>query len=405
MERVSALFRGTGWGLECPRETLADPEEIWAVPADRPDLLSPLLDWLDEIAMSGEPESFAVGFLTYEAGVFLEGSTSLFRPPDRTPLAWFGLFRRGATAVHELDRRIPGSPDRRLALAPRVSDLTLSEWCAGVESIRSAIARGDVYQVNLTRRFTSASRPLTGDLARALYRDNPVPFALAISTPDFRVVSNSPELFLSVDLLLGIAESGPIKGTIARVQRGDDAFQRERLLASAKDAAEHVMIVDLVRNDLGRVAVPGGVTVPTFRRLLTLEHLHHLESRVAARLRPRIRLGEILTAMLPAGSITGAPKRSALRLIRTLEPCARGPYTGAVGYVWGGGRAVFNVGIRTAIVAGDTVAYHAGGGIVWDSDGRDEWTETEVKSRELHAALRSLRQERCADPVMEGVQA
>src|SRR5207244_2074398 len=126
-------------------------------------------------------------------------------------------------------------------------------------------------------------------------------------------------------------------------------------------------------NDIGRVSEPGAVSVPRFRTLLSFRHLHHLESLVEGRLLDDARLSDVLLATLPAGSITGAPKRASLGFIRRLEPCARGPYTGAAGYVRGNGRAIFNVAIRTAIVSAAGVDYHAGGGIVWDSDAAAEW--------------------------------
>jgi anthranilate/para-aminobenzoate synthase component I len=222
-------------------------------------------------------------------------------------------------------------------------------------------------------------------LAAALYADNPVPYAVTFEGGGWAVVSNSPELFLSVDLRARTALSSPIKGTMGKYEDS-----RERLLDSEKDAAEHVMIVDLVRNDLGRVAIPGGVDVPSFRRVLTLSHLHHLESTVRARLAKGVRLSDVIRATLPAGSITGAPKRAALRFIRNIEPAPRGPYTGALGFVRGDGTAVFSVGIRTAVVSAAGVEYHSGCGIVWDSDAPTEWEEALTKSREMAAAVAAL---------------
>jgi para-aminobenzoate synthetase component 1 len=208
---------------------------------------------------------------------------------------------------------------------------------------------------------------------------------------DWSVVSNSPELFLDVDLAARRVVTKPIKGTIARApDEGRDAHRRAELLASAKDAAENVMIVDLLRNDLGKVAEPGRVETTALRVLRSFRHLHHLESTVEARLRSDVRLSDVLSATLPGGSITGAPKRAALRFIRGLEPVARGAYCGAAGFVRGDGRAVFNVAIRTAIVGRDTVDYHAGGGIVWDSQPDAEWREMESKSREFGAAMAAL---------------
>jgi anthranilate/para-aminobenzoate synthase component I len=378
---LRVLFNGNGWIEEKPF-FLESEESI--LRADAPEQLPRLLAALDEVIESGDPDLFAAGFISYEAGVFLEGSTSLVREHESLPFAEFGVFRRESAA-----RSAPPFPESRFTFeetATAEQSLSSNGWKRGVESIRDGIARGDVYQVNLTRRTRYAASGDPFALARALYDDNPVPYAITLAGEGWSLVSNSPELFLDVDLRRGAAQSAPIKGTVARGADGGEA----RLLSSRKDAAEHLMIVDLIRNDLGRVAVPGGVSVPAFRTVKTFRHLHHLESTVSARLRRGTRLSDVLAATLPGGSITGAPKRAALRFIHELEPCARGPYTGAAGFVAGDGRAVFNVAIRTAVLSGSKVDYHAGGGIVWDSDWATEWEETEIKSREIAAALAAV---------------
>lgn len=372
-----AVFRGAGWGWPDP---FAFDRALEVREARTPEELAGLLDWLDEIAESKEADLVAAGFVSYEAGVLLEGSHELSRGMDGIPppLAWFGLFRvsGGSRFLGE-----SAAPD---ALVPGAGSLEGGAWDGAVAFIREAIARGDVYQVNLTRRLTARGACSADALGQALFAENPVPYALTIEAPAFAIVSNSPELFLSVDHRARVVRSAPIKGTVARgATEREDAVARDWLLLSEKDAAEHVMIVDLVRNDLGRVCEPGGVRVPAFRTVCSFRHLHHLESTVEGRLRAGVGLSGILKATLPAGSITGAPKRAALRLIHRLEPVPRGPYTGAAGFVSGAGRAVFNVSIRTAVLTPGLVAYHAGGGIVWDSDARSEWNESETKSREF----------------------
>jgi anthranilate/para-aminobenzoate synthase component I len=392
---ISALFSGDGWDLETPL-LLSEPIEIWSanVPGDLP----ALLERLDAVAASGDADLLAACFFTYEAGVALEGSADLVRPVEGTPFAFVALFRiSGDPRISQAwaGAPVPTSRPSPLAELRGPDDLTRARWAAAVAAIRDGIARGDVYQVNLTRRMRFEGSPDPYVLGAALFESNPVPLAITLATPDFAVVSNSPELFLDLDLPGRRAASAPIKGTVARgLSAGDDAAAVERLLASAKDAAEHLMIVDLVRNDLGRVAVPGGVAVPDFRTVRSFRHLHHLESTVAARLPGGVSLSHVLAALLPAGSITGAPKRSALRFIRELEPHPRGPYTGAAGYVRGSGRAVLNVAIRTAILSRGRVDYHAGGGIVWDSDPEAEWRETETKSAEFAASVARLNAER-----------
>jgi anthranilate/para-aminobenzoate synthase component I len=389
---MKALFRGDGWGLgegKGPGIFLEGGETLRR--ADLTAQLPKLLDALDDVARSGDPDLFAAGFISYEAGVFLEGSTSLAREHDFLPFAEFFVFRRSTTS-----RRAPPSSAESSLFAFKESatverSLSSDEWSSGIATIRDGIARGDVYQVNLSRRTRFRWRVDPFALARALDADNPVPFAVTLAGSGWAVVSNSPELFLDVDLAARRVVTKPIKGTIARApDEGGDARLRAELLASAKDAAENVMIVDLLRNDLGKVAEPGRVETTALRALRSFRHLHHLESTVEARLRADVRLSDVLHATLPGGSITGAPKRAALRFIHGLEPVARGAYCGAAGFVRGDGRAVFNVAIRTAIVGRDTVDYHAGGGIVWDSQPDAEWREMESKSREFGAAMAAL---------------
>ncbi len=383
-----ALLTGDSWALDTPLFFEGEERRLLA---EAPEQIGSVLSSLDDVASSNDPDLIAIGFIAYEAGVWLEGSAPLFRKPEGTPLAAFGVYR-----LRNAARRAPPSPNARLAFEeglPATPEASLSpvEWAARIEAIRDGIARGDVYQVNLTRRTRHAARIDPFALAAALFEENPVPYAVTVAGNGWAVVSNSPELFLDADLRAGLAASAPIKGTVARGRTpAEDAEAQERLLASPKDAAEHVMIVDLIRNDLGRVAVPGGVTAPPTPALRSFRHLHHLESTVTARLKPGTRPSDLLSAMLPGGSITGAPKRAALGFIRRSEPVPRGVYTGVAGWVGGDGRIVLNVAIRTAILHGSRVDYHAGGGIVWDSEAASEWRETETKSREFEAVLGRL---------------
>ena len=394
---MRALFRGEGWGFGEGRGPgiFLEGEEKEGLCAERLDQIPHVLAALDEIAESGNSNLFAAGFISYEGGVFLEGSTSLAREHDFLPFAEFSIFDTRCSAAN---RPAPPSPAESSSFTfkePARAERALSsdEWTRGVEAIREGIARGNVYQVNLSRRARFSARIDPFAFADALYADNPVPFAVTLASTDGEraVVSNSPELFLDVDLAARRAVTKPIKGTIARGEgEADDAARREELRLSMKDAAENVMIVDLMRNDLGKVAEAGSVETTSLRALRSFRHLHHLESTVEARLRAGTKLSDVLRATLPGGSITGAPKRAALGFIRELEPVSRGAYCGAAGFVRGDGRAVFNVAIRTAIVGRDTVDYHAGCGIVWDSRPDAEWSEMESKSREFGAAMAAL---------------
>lgn len=259
------------------------------------------------------------------------------------------------------------------------SSMTREQYVAAVGVVRDGIAVGDHYQVNLCRVLTS-ELPSGGDLAMSglaalLAEGNPAPYAGVVHLPghDLSVVSASPELYLSRDG--DLVTSGPIKGT---------AVTRD--LLTDKDRAENVMIVDLVRNDLGAVAVTGSVEVPALCAVEEHPGLVHLVSRVSARLRAGAGWAELMAASFPPGSVTGAPKSAALDAIRSLEPVPRGPYCGAVGWVDADRRtAELAVGIRTFWAAGGRLHLGTGAGITWGSDAAREWDETELKARRLLA--------------------
>lgn len=257
------------------------------------------------------------------------------------------------------------------------SSLAQDEYLLAVSAIRERIAAGDVYQANLCR-VLSAPLPRcdwvdVGGLAALLARDNPAPYQGFLRIPELglAVATASPEMFLQRNGRL--ITSGPIKGTGREI--GDLA---------EKDRAENVMIVDLVRNDLARVTVPGSVEVPD---LLAVEHhpgLVHLVSRISGQLIPGVGWAEILAATFPPGSVTGAPKHSALRLIHELEPVPRGPYCGAIGWVDSDlHQAELAVGIRTFWIEDGYLRFGTGAGITWGSDPMAEWRETGLKAERL----------------------
>jgi para-aminobenzoate synthetase component 1 len=255
------------------------------------------------------------------------------------------------------------------------SSLDEAAFRAGVVAIREAIAAGDVYQVNLTRRL-SAPMPEHADVAAlgaALAEGNPAPYAAVVRVPSAgcEVASASPERFLRRDG--AVVTSGPIKGT-APTPAG----------LTAKDRAENVMIVDLVRNDLGRVCEFGSVEVPALLAVEEHPGLAHLVSTVTGRLRPGCGWADAIHATFPPGSVTGAPKVAAVAHLRRLEPVPRGVYCGAVGWVDAdAGCGDLNVAIRTFWVEDGHLCLGTGGGITWDSDPADEWAETELKARRL----------------------
>ena len=261
------------------------------------------------------------------------------------------------------------------------SSLDRAAYCAGVAAIRAAIGEGDVYQVNLTRRL---SAPAAADadvaaLGAALATGNPAPYSAVVRLPalGMHVASASPERFLR--RVGRVVESSPIKGTAATA----DGFL-------AKDRAENVMIVDLVRNDLGRVCEYGSVEVSALCEVEPHPGLFHLVSTVRGRLRADAGWPELIGATFPPGSVTGAPKLAAVAMIQKLEPVLRGPYCGAVGWVDGdAGRGDLNVAIRTLWIEAGEVHLGTGGGITWDSTEEGEWEETELKARRLLAVASS----------------
>lgn len=249
------------------------------------------------------------------------------------------------------------------------SSLDFDQYCNYVSEIRELIAAGEVYQVNACRIMSAAisGESTLADLMGRILAKNPEPYANYISLPGIEIASASPERFISIHD--GVITSSPIKGTSAT-----PTFLE-------KDEAENLMIVDLIRNDIAKVALTGSVTTP--RLLATEEHpgLYHLVSDVSARLRPELSFGEVLSSLLPPGSVSGAPKSSALRVIAQHEG-ARGPYCGALGW-YEEGAAELAVGIRTFWRAAGRLHFGTGAGITWASDPAGEWEETELKARRL----------------------
>ena len=276
--------------------------------------------------------------------------------------------------AHAADADPP--PPGEATVGPWTPSWTPAEHAAAAERVREAIARGDLYQANVVGHRWA---PFAGDPAAVAARLRTVtftPYAGTLSGHGWSVCSASPESFLEVGE--GVVRVRPIKGTAA---------DPETLRASAKDRAEHVMIVDLERNDLGRVAVPGSVVVSRLYDVLPRAGVWHAESTVEARLVPGTTLAEVLTATFPGGSVTGAPKRAALALLHDLEPVGRGPSMGALGWVTPEGGVDLGLTIRTFAVADGRIHLWTGGGVTWGSDPDAEVAEAEAKAAPLLRAL------------------
>jgi len=277
------------------------------------------------------------------------------------------------------DLAVPARPDPIAPLDP-------AAYIRTIEDARRRIHEGEIFQVNLSHRLALPMRGTPAEAYVRLRTRTPSTFGAFLDAGDHRILSASPERFLRVRGRE--VETRPIKGTRPRgtTDAEDRALARE-LVESAKDAAENVMIVDLERNDLGKVCEFGSVHVPILQGLRSLPNVHHLESVVRGRLRSDVTIPDLVRATFPGGSITGAPKPRAMEIIELLEPHRRGVYTGALGYVSWDRSLDWNLAIRTATVIGDTAHFAVGGGIVADSDPHAEYLETLDKLRGHAEAL------------------
>jgi anthranilate/para-aminobenzoate synthase component I len=263
--------------------------------------------------------------------------------------------------------------------------LTQPAFEAAVRRALEYIRAGDIYQVNLSVAQRTAIREPPFDVYRRLRVINPSPWMGYADFGDWQLVCGSPELL--VEVKDGSARAKPIAGT--RKKTGDaaaDAAMRRELVADAKEAAEHVMLVDLARNDLGRIARYGSVRVTSRAAVEEYSHVMHLVSEVTADLAPERTAFDVFRAMFPGGTITGCPKRRGMEIIAELESVARGMYTGALGW-WENGEGQWNIVIRSAVVQGGEAVIQAGAGIVADSDPEREWKESLRKAAALRSAL------------------
>jgi para-aminobenzoate synthetase component 1 len=305
---------------------------------------------------------------------------------------WLGSSHSAVAA----DTRASPYNDRFVAAAPRndrqdeeimlKSNFTPEEYRKAVNKVREYIAAGDVFQVNLSQRFEADLKIPPYELHKRLRAINPAPFACYLNFPQVAIVSASPERFLKVQG--DLVETRPVKGTRPR---GNNPIEDERLADelthSAKDRAENVMIVDLERNDLGRVCHYGTVKVTELAILETFPTVFHLTSTVVGKLRRGKSNIDLLKATLPGGSITGAPKVRAMEIIDELEPTKRSVYTGSIGYLGFNEDMDINIVIRTFLVKDSRAYFQVGGGIIYDSDAEAEYLETLDKARALIRAL------------------
>jgi para-aminobenzoate synthetase/4-amino-4-deoxychorismate lyase len=331
---------------------------------------------MEEVEQGLRDGLHAAGWVSYEAATAFDSALRT-QAPSEVPLVCFGLFRAAAPAPPLVDEASP-------APVHWTPELPSDAYARGVAAVREAIAAGDTYQINYTFRLR-ANLP-SQDLYGALAVSSEVPYAACIEAFDWTVLSLSPELFFERDGSRLITR--PMKGTAPRGRWAEeDAARREALAASEKNRAENVMIVDLCRNDLSRVCEIGSVRATSLFDVEAYPTVWQMVSTVEGEARAGTRLTDVFAALFPAGSITGAPKSSSMRLIAQLEHAPRGVYCGAIGYASPDGRAVFNVAIRTITVHAPTggAEYGVGGGITWDSNPADEHAEALSKAAVLDA--------------------
>jgi para-aminobenzoate synthetase component 1 len=358
-----------------------------------------------------------IGYFGYDLAPRLERLPRRAVPDSGFPVLRFGLYdtvithdraaRRATFSAYAMHGEGPSELDRRWqrwrraleqpfpsdvfppVAGPITSNFTPGAYREAVGRALEYIRAGDIFQVNLSQRFVAPGRLDPLSLYRRSRIVSPAPFAALLAWNGLAIVSASPESFYETrgDRIV----TRPIKGTRPRGFRPEeDARLKGELAASPKDRAELTMIVDLERNDLGRVCRYGSVRVTEPLAVETFAQVHHLVATVEGRLRPLCGPIDVVRAVFPGGSITGAPKIRAMEIIDELEPTRRGPYTGAIGYYSRGGTSAFNIAIRTLLVEGDRVSFQVGGGIVADSDTDAEYHETLHKGSGLRDVLEGL---------------
>lgn len=340
---------------------------------------------LDEARARGH---WVAGWIAYEAGYALEHRLAALMPDAAGPLLCFGIYD-GPQEAGALLARAGAGP--QVTVAPLVPLISVQEYARAFARVKDYIAAGDCYQINLTFPMTSRLRSGTAlGLYAALRARQSVGYG---AFADFGaglpvLISRSPELFLRTDAG-GRIESRPMKGTAPRdPDPVRDAELAEELRASEKGRAENLMIVDLLRNDIARVARVGSVRVPQLFAVESYATLHQMTSRVVGDLVAPPSMAGLMAALFPCGSITGAPKIRAMQIIREVEPFARGAYCGAVGWMAPDGASCFSVAIRTLTLTGDRIVLNVGGGVVQDSTCEGEWEEAHWKARYLTGLVR-----------------
>ena len=324
---------------------------------------------------------WAMGYLAYEAAPAFDRALHVQPPTRALPLLWFGLYHE---PEHLSD--LPTGDDDPCALGEWTPSVTPAAYREAIATIKERIAGGDTYQVNYTFRLRASFQGDPWALFLRLWQAQHAPYAAYLETDTFALCSASPELFFHLEDDRVVSQ--PMKGTARRGRTlVEDEAQARWLQESEKNRAENVMIVDMIRNDLGRIAVTGSVQAERLFDATRYPTLWQMTSTVSATTNAPV--ADILAALFPCASVTGAPKVSTMGIIADLESAPRGVYTGAIGYLAPGRRSQFSVAIRTVVIdrVQATAEYGVGSGIVWDSDAGDEYRECQTKARILTVAL------------------
>ncbi|MES0824473.1 aminodeoxychorismate synthase component I [Ruegeria sp. SCP11] len=358
-----------------PGTSFDRPAEV--IRADTAEEVPQAMEALDEARAEG---AWLAGYASYELGYALEPRLSNLMPSGRRlPLLCFGVYDEPT------QRDLPPASGGVKSFEPRWDE---ARYTRAFRQVHDAIGAGDIYQANLTFPIDLSVDGDSAALYAALAAGQPVGHGALVEQdglPD--LLSRSPELFFRTDADRSI-ETRPMKGTQPRSDdMAEDARRRAFLSTDEKNRAENLMIVDLLRNDISRVALPGSVKVPELFKVETYATVHQMISLVQAQLHLGAELSDILSALFPCGSITGAPKIRAMEILADLEPWSRDIYCGAIGWAAPDGRSEFNVAIRTLTVEDGKATLNVGGGLVWDSTAPSEYEEALWKARFAHQLI------------------
>jgi para-aminobenzoate synthetase/4-amino-4-deoxychorismate lyase len=343
----------------------------------------------DQIETALETGCFVAGFLSYECGYHFESFKTADVPQLDVPLAWFGVYEQAIRYDHETGQISGELPDisadnveasSNRHLLNRVSlRIEPAAYMRNIERIKEYIAAGDTYQVNFTDRVEGALPAGGMDAFEVLLRQQPVAYSAFLNLAECQIASLSPELFFRIagDMIY----TRPMKGTMPRgLDLQEDQAAQAALKNDVKNRSEHVMIVDLLRNDLGRLCTMGSVQVHDLFNVEKYQSLLQMTSTIAGKLPRHWRYYDVFRSLFPSGSITGAPKLRTMQIIQELEPSPRGAYTGAIGFIAPDRSAVFNVAIRTLVIGDGKFVMGVGGGIIADSDPAMEYDECLLKA-------------------------